>query len=446
MDQKLSWKEKISYGLGDTASNLIYTVVSTYLTFYFTDVYGISAAAVGTLLLLVRFIDMFDSPIIGVLIDKTSTRWGKSRPWLLWFCVPFAASAILMFMGPDLSESGKVAWAYITYICVSIFYAAVNTPINTLLPNLTNDIEERTVANTIRMFCGQIGGLIVNLSLLPLVAFFGAGNQQRGFFFTMTLFAVVGVVMFLITFLNTRERVQSVDGNDSVPFKESIKVLKGSKIWISVASLSLFFFMAYIVKASSAIYYITYNIERPDLVSLVNTLGMLSIVGILAVPFITKVMSKRTTVILGLILTIIGQLVMYFAHQSIAILIIGTVISAIGLGFPAGLIFVLMADIVDYGEWKTGIRAQGLLGAVASMGGKFGSGLGGALPAWLLAAGHYVANEKQTASALNMIEISYIWVPIILCIGAIISMMFYKFEKPHAEINQELQARRLAVK
>jgi Na+/melibiose symporter-like transporter len=160
---------------------------------------------------------------------------------------------------------------------------------------------------------------------------------------------------------------------------------------------------------------------------------MLSIVGILAVPFITKVMSKRNTVILGLILTIIGQLVMYFAHQSIVVLIIGTVISAIGLGFPAGLIFVLMADIVDYGEWKTGIRAQGLLGAVASMGGKFGSGLGGALPAWLLAAGHYVANEKQTATALNMIEISFIWVPIILCIGAIISMMFYKFEKPHAE-------------
>ncbi|WP_059053695.1 glycoside-pentoside-hexuronide (GPH):cation symporter [Paenibacillus senegalimassiliensis] len=442
--QKLSLLEKVSYGLGDTASNLIYAVVTTYLTYYFTDVYGIGAAAVGTLLLVARLVDMIDSPIFGILIDKTHTRWGKSRPWILWSCFPFAIVTTLLFMGPELSASGKLAYAYIFYIASNVLYTAVNNPLTTLLPSLSSDVQERTVANTFRMFGGQFGGLLVNLTLLPLVAFFGHGDQQKGFFHTMILFGIVGLIMFLITFFNTRERVQDKSGGKSLSVRESVKAIKGNTPWIAGVLVGVVFFILYVIKLSSGIYYITYNLNKPDIVTTVNTLGSLTLIGIVFVPFLSKKYSKRTLMIIGMAICILGQVIIYLSGQSTAIVLTGTVIGAIGLGLPVGLLFALIADTVDYGEWKSGVRAQGLLASTASgIAIKLGSGLGGAIPAWLLAAGGYVANQTQSASALRMIEISFIWLPILLCVLSILILLFmYKWEKPHHEIVAELELRR----
>ncbi|WP_413375736.1 glycoside-pentoside-hexuronide (GPH):cation symporter [Alkalihalobacillus sp. 1P02AB] len=444
-NQKLPLSEKISYGFGDMASNLIYTVITTYLTFYFTDVYGIGAAAVGTMMLIVRFVDMIDSPIFGILIDKTKTRWGKSRPWILWTCIPFTVGAIALFAGPDLSEGGKLTYAYILYILVSVLYAAINGPLATMLPSMTSNVQERTVANTFRMVGGQLGGLIVNMSLIGLVAYLGAGDQQKGFFYTMTLFSVLAFVLFLITFFGTKERVHSASGKvESIPLKESVKAIKGNRPWIIMSLLVLVFFMMYITKLSASIYYITYYVGKPGVVSLINSLGMVTIVGILSIPFLTKKFSKKSVIMAGLIISIMGQLVIYLGDQNITIIAIGTVIGGIGLGLPAGLLFVLMADTVDYGEWKSGIRAQGLLVSASSVGFKLGSGLGAAIPAWLLAFGGYAAGKAQTQTSLNMISFSYIWIPVILGVIAFILMIFYKWEKPHEEIITELEARRTA--
>ncbi|MCM3117682.1 MFS transporter [Neobacillus sp. MER 74] len=443
-NQKLSLLEKVSYGLGDTASNLLFTVVTTYLTFYFTDVYGIKAAAVGTLLLIARIVDMLDSPIFGILIDKTNTKWGKSRPWILWSCIPFSIVVILLFMGPDLSDSGKLAYAYIFYIAANVLYTAVNNPLTTMLPSLTLDIQERTVANSFRMFGGQFGALLVNLTLLPLVAYFGGGDQQKGFFYTMTLFGVIGLIMFFITFLNTKERVQDINGTKSLALKDSIKAIKGNQPWIAGVLLGVVFFILYVMKLSSGIYYITYNLGKPGLVSLVNTLGTLTLVGIIAVPFLSKKFSKKKLIIIGMLINIIGQLIIYFGGQSTAILLTGVIVGAIGFGLPIGLLFALIADTVDYGEWKSGVRAQGLLASTASgIAIKLGSGLGGAIPAWLLAAGGYVANKPQTQSSLHMISLNFIWLPIILSILSILILAFlYKWEKPYNEIIAELEVRR----
>jgi glycoside/pentoside/hexuronide:cation symporter, GPH family len=443
-NQKLSLLEKVSYGLGDTGSNLIYTVITTYLTFYFTDVYGIGAAAVGTLMLVARFVDMIDSPIFGVLIDRTNTRWGKSRPWILWSSIPFTIVSILLFMGPELSASGKLAYAYVFYITANVLYAAVNNPLTTMLPSMSSNVQERTVANVFRMIGGQVGGFIVNLTLLPLVAYFGAGNQQKGFFYAMTLFSVVGLILFFVTFFNTRERVQSISsGDEAIPVKESLKAIKGNRPWIAVLLLGIVFFMLYIMKLSAGMYYITYNIGKPEIISTVNTLVMFSLVGILAVPFLTKKFSKVLLINTGIVINIIGQLIIFIGGDSVPIIITGTIIGSIGMGLPAGLLFTLMADTVDYGEWKSGVRAQGILVSAAGIGIKLGSGLGGAIPAWLLAAGGYVANQKQTDSTLQMISLSYIWLPIIFSVISILIMAFvYKWEKPHQEIIAELEARR----
>ncbi|KJD45778.1 MFS transporter [Paenibacillus terrae] len=446
-NQKLSLLEKVSYGLGDAGSNLIYTVITTYLTFYFTDVYGLGAAAVGTLMLIARFVDMIDSPIFGVLIDRTNTKWGKSRPWILWSSFPFAIVSILLFMGPELSASGKLAYAYIFYIAANVLYAAVNNPLTTMLPSMSSDVQERTVANTFRMIGGQVGGLIVNLTLLPLVAYFGAGNQQKGFFYTMTLFAIVGLILFIVTFLNTRERVQNIAGQDqSLSVKESLKAIKGNRPWMAVSLLGIVFFLMYIMKLSAGIYYMTYTLEKPEIVSLVNTLSMVTVLGMLAVPFLSKRFSKKSLIITGIGINIIGQLIIYVGGHNVAMIILGTIVGGIGLGLPGGLLFALMADTVDYGEWKSGIRAQGILVSAAGIGIKLGSGLGSAIPAWLLAAGGYVAKQKQTDSALQMITLNYIWLPIVFSVLSILIMVFiYKWDKPHNEIVAELEARRAQV-
>lgn len=443
-NQKIPLFEKISYGLGDTGSNLIYTVITTYLTFYFTDIYGIGAAAVGTLMLIARLVDMIDSPILGILIDKTNTKWGKSRPWILWSCIPFSIVSILLFMGPELSASGKLAYAYVFYIAANVLYAAVNNPLQTMLPSLTSNIQERTVANTFRMFGGQIGGLIVNLSLLPLVAFLGDGDQQKGFFYAMIAFSLTALVLFLVTFFNTRERVQSVSGNDSIPVREGIKAMKGNLPWIGICLFGITLYTMFIMRLSAAIYYMTYYINKPEIITTVNTLAMSSLLGILAVPFLTKNFSKKALVISGLAVNIIGQLIIYAGGTNIPMIIVGTIIGSIGLGLPSGLLFVLKADTVDYGEWKSGVRAPGILMSASGIANKLGSGLGGAIPVWLLAAGGYVAKQQQTTSALQMIALSYIWLPVILGVVAILIVAFiYKWEKPHEEIVLELEARRL---
>jgi len=432
-------KERISYGLGDAASNLIFTMVTTYLMFFYTDVFGLNVAAVGTLFLIARIIDAFDGPIIGVLVDQTSTKWGKSRPYFLWLAVPFGVVAVLTFMTPDLSASGKVIYAYSTYIIMGITYAAINVPLSSLLPSLTSSSQERTVVNTFRMVGGQVGALIVNAAVLPLVAFFGNGNKQDGFFYTMILFASVAVILFFITFANTKERVQ-VNGNKPIPFKEGVKALKGNFPWLILLIVNVLLFVSLITAGQSTMYFFTYNLNRVDLVPLLNGLSSLTLIGIIAVPFLARKLGKRNTLILGFIIAGIGQIGVYIGAEALTIpmIITGRVLGTIGLGLVAGLKFAMIADTVDYGEWKSGVRAQGLLMAASTFGVKFGMGIGGAIAAWIMSAGGYVANQKQSSSALFAIEFNFVWIPLICYIIGIVLVMFYRLEKEEAQMTQDL--------
>jgi GPH family glycoside/pentoside/hexuronide:cation symporter len=438
-NRQVSLKERISYGLGDTASNLVFTMVSTYLMFFYTDVFGLNVAAVGTLFLVARVIDAFDGPIIGVLIDKTSTKWGKSRPYFLWLAIPFGVVAVLTFTAPDLSPSGKLIYAYVTYIIMGVTYSAINIPLSSILPSLTSNSQERTVVNAFRMVEANVGALIVNAALLPLVAFFGNGNKQHGFLYTMILFASIAVILFFITFANTRERVQ-VNGNKPIPFKEGIKAVKGNLPWWVMLIVNVLVYFALVVTAQSTIYYFTYNLKQVNLVPLLNSLSILSIIGIIAVPFSAKKLGKRNTLLVGFIIACIGQGLVYLgAHTlTIPLIILGKVLSNLGLGLAMGLKFAMIADTVDYGEWRSGVRAQGLLMAASTFGVKFGMGIGGAIAAWILSLGGYVANKPQSSSALFAIEFNFVWIPIICYILGIIAVMFYRLEKVEAKMTEDL--------
>jgi glycoside/pentoside/hexuronide:cation symporter, GPH family len=440
--KQVPFKERVSYGLGDTASNLIYTMITTYLMFFYTDIFGLGTAAVGTLFLVARLIDACDGPLIGILIDRTSTKWGKSRPYFLWLAFPFAIIAILTFFTPDLSATGKLVYAYVTYILLGVTYAAINIPLSSILPSLTSSSQERTVVNTYRMVGGQVGGLIVNAAVLPLVAFFGQGNDANGFLYTMILFAIVGVACFFMTFANTRERVQA-NNNKPIPFKEGVKALKGNTPWWLMLLLNLFMYASLIMMSQSTIYYLTYNMDRPELVPLMNGLSVLSLVTILFVPLLSKRIGKRNTLLVGLFLGIIGQFLVYFgsAGALVSLMIGGRVVTYLGFGFVAGLKFAMIADTVDYGEWKNGVRAQGLLMAASTFGVKFGMGIAGAISAWVLGLGGYIANQAQTSSALLAIEVNFIWIPLICYAICFILMLFYKLDKHEMSMQQELLER-----
>lgn len=437
----LPFYQRISYALTDCGGNLLYVVISTYLLYFFTDVFGLSIAVAGTLLLATRLVDAVDSPIWGFLIDHTHTKWGQCRPYFLWLCVPFAFFTWLTFTTPNLSGTWKIVYAATTYILAGICYTGISSPITAILPNLSRGSDERIVLNSYRMVGGNIGTLLTNL-VLPLVAILGAGNDKKGFSFTLGIFGIVAIIMFLTAFVNLREN--NVSDLKSIPIKKSIGAAKGNWPWILLVTANLIFWIANNVRSSSLIYYFQYNLNMKYLVPIVGSLSVLTVAGMLLIPFMVKLSNKRAVMIGALLVASVANILLLFASQNESAVITFYVIGTIGSGVACSMPFAMLADTVDYGEWKTGIRASGFLSSIGSAFCiKFGSGIGGFIPAQIMSTFGYVANKVQSASSLFGIQLSFIWVPAILFAIATIPMIFYgKYEKGESEISKQLEERK----
>ncbi|GAB3071240.1 glycoside-pentoside-hexuronide (GPH):cation symporter [Salinicoccus sesuvii] len=439
---QVSLKERLSYGSAAFASNLIFVMVSTYLLYFYTDVFGISAGIVGTLFLLVRFLDGFTDLIAGYTIDKTKTRWGKCRPYFLWLAVPFAFVGVLAFSSPDLSESGKIVFAYVTYILLTLVYTFINLPVSAMLPSMSNNPAERHEVTSIRMIFAQGGGFIVSVFTLPLVAYLGGGDDERGFMLTMAVFGVIGCILFFIAFKNTRER-NYYDSKEDVTVREGFRAFNLPWLIIFIAKVSFFFI--FIIRNQATVYYVKYAFNREDLVPVIMALNFLTIISLLFIPIITKRIGGKKTMQLGIVIAIIGSLVVYLSStiMSIPLLLIGTGISGLGMGLVPSLLFSLVADTIDYGEWKSGVRATGLLYSGSTFASKFGMGIGGAAGAWLLALGSYDPSAAvQSSSAMLAIEVSFIWFPVVAMALVLLLLNFYKLDKIHPQIIKDLAERK----
>jgi sugar (glycoside-pentoside-hexuronide) transporter len=444
---RLPLSGRLSYAASDAAGQLVFSVISFYLLKFYTDVVGLTAATAGTILLVARLIDAIDAPIWGIVFDKTQSRWGKSRPWFLWLCVPFAVFGVLTFLAPDLDATSKALYSGTTYIICSILYTGINTPVTSILSALTPDPKERVVLTSFRMFGSKLGVLLVNATALPLVQFFGKGDDKRGFLLTMPIFAAGSVLLFLIAFRNLRETI--VEERKPMPVREGFRALKGNWPWIIIFSSSLCFWVAFISRISMVPYFFEYNWNSKQLTALANSLDIVSLASILLLPWFCKWTSKSNLWLYGLIGSVISQFVLYagVASGSTALLFTGWIAGIITSGAAMAMPFSLLSDSVDYGEWKTGVRAAGLLTALgAAFCLKAGSGLGGALPAWILGATGYVANRTQSATALTGIEIGFIWLPALFYLLSAIPVFFYrKYERMEPRIHAELDARRAAL-
>ncbi len=435
---------RLSYTSSEVAGQLIFCVISFYLLKFYTDVYGLSAAAAGAILLFARCIDALDAPVWGIIFEKTHSRWGRSRPWFLWLCVPFALAGVATFVTPSVGPTAKIIYAACTYVFCSILYTGINTPVTAILAALTPDSHERVVLTSFRMFGSKLGVLFVNLTVLGLVARLGHGNDRRGFMMVMPMYAVGTVVLYLLAFRNLREIIPEQRQHSSV--KQSLRALKGNVPWLIIFLSSLFFWIAFIARISSAPYFFEYVLHRKDLTSIANSLDVVSLASILLLPVFCNWISKRSVWALGLVGSVAAQFVVFAGvrSQSVATVMTGWVIGFLASGVAMAMPFSLLSDSVDYGEWKGGVRAAGLLTAIgAAFCLKAGSGLGGALPAWILARFHYVPNVEQTARSLTGIELSCVWLPAIAYALAVLPVLFYyRYERLEPRIREDLEQRR----
>jgi sugar (glycoside-pentoside-hexuronide) transporter len=435
---------RLAYTASEVAGQLIFCVISFYLLKFYTDVYGISAVAAGSILLIARSVDAIDAPVWGIIFDKTRSRWGKSRPWFLRLCVPFSIFGVLTFVTPDLSQTGKIAYAAITYVVCSVLYTGINTPVTSILSGLTKDAHERITLTSFRMVGSKLGVLIVNLSVYKMVAWLGRGNDRRGFMKVMPIYACGSLLLYLLAFKNLKEDTR--EDTHRLSIRESVSALYGNGPWLVIFLSSLFFWIAFVARISSAPYFFEYTLHRKALTSVANSLDFASLATILLLPFFYRVASKKTVWMLSLAASVGAQVIIYFGARSLSptLVLTGWVFGILASGVAMAMPFAILSDSVDYGEWKSGIRAAGFLTAIgAAFCLKAGSGLGGALPAWILARFSYIPNVDQTPQALFGIELAFVWLPALCYAVAVVPVLFYgRYERLEPTIRQELEQRR----
>jgi len=435
------WGKRIGYGIGDLGCNLVFSTMASYLMVFYTDVFGITAAAAGTMMLVTKFIDAFTDTGMGLIVDRTHTKWGQGRPYFLLGAVPFAIFTFLTFYIPDFGSTGKLVWAYLTYCLLCTAYTVVNIPLNTIVPRLTSDIHERDVLVSTRMVCAMAGTAVVMSITEPLVQFFGKGNEAKGYLITMTLYGIAAMFIFFVTFASTKEVVPPAVNQKHSSLREDFKGLTG-QAWI-LFLLNLFYFSLYVVRSTTVIYYFKYNLGRTDWLSLVGILGILSgLPMLLLLPSLEKKYSKKNLMFFSIILYIAGDLLIYAGRNQAACLLAGLVITGLGIYGVFGITFAMQPDVIDYSEYKNNASVAGLIAAFQGFFVKGGMGLTSFIIGAFLKKGGYIANAVQTEKALSYIEICFIWIPIVLCILIAVLTYFYKLDSLRGEMTRELEKRR----
>lgn len=461
MNQSLKLKEKIGYGFGDFASSMFWKLFSVYLLFFYTDVVGIAAAAAGTMFLVTRIWDTFLDPIIGVISDRTNTKWGKFRPFLLWMAVPFAIAGVLTFSSPDFSVTGKLIYAYLTYTLMMMVYSFINVPYASLMGVMSSNIKERTTLATFRFVLAFAGSILVLATAEPLVAALGKTstgiNAGKGWQSAVIIYGVIAAVLFFLTFSWTRERVKPPKEQKS-SLKADLANLAKNKPWFILLGAGVATLVFNSLRDGSTIYYFKYYFKNQEAFQLPLThvainysmlylvLGQAAnIVGvILAKPVSDKIGKKNTFLYAMVIAGILSCIFFFFTENNIFLIFLFQFLISICAGSVFPLLWSMYADIADYSEWKTGRRATGLIFSSSSMSQKLGWTLGGAITGWLLALWGFEANMVQTEEARTGIRMMLSFIP---AAGALISaafIIFYKLSDPFMlKVSNELEARRI---
>lgn len=447
----LSVIEKIGYGVGDMASNFYMGFFNIFLLYYYVDVWGISPSGAATMFLSTKIIDAISDPAMGLIADRTESKWGKYRPYILWMGIPYALLGYLLFLGPDLSQTGKLIFAYVSYSLVMLAYTAINVPYSALLAVISPVSEERTKATQYRFIFASLGTLIVGASAKPLVDFFGGGDELTGFRLTIIFFAILSLLLFFFTFASTKERVRPVKHQTSV--KHDLEVLRQNTSWIILAVSSILIVIGLVARISSTAFYSKYNMafgeEKVlwwmDHTSLIITCGFVGqLLGALITPSLLTFFDKRKLMIIMNLIFAGSIFATNFVPTSEYFLTL--ILYTIGIftfGVIITLLFAMYTDCAEYGEWISGHNSAGLTVSASMFSLKFGSALGSAIPGYILAWYGFVKNKSQSAETLEGIGMMWNVAPAIFFLLAAVLMIFYQLDgATMKKVEHELLERR----
>lgn len=442
--RKLSMGEKVSYGLGDCGANVVVAMCSTFLTAYYTDTVGIAAVAVGTMMLAARIFDGITDIIMGAIVDKTNTKWGKARPWLLWTAPFMAIALVLVFNVPQgLSSGGKLIYAYATYIFQNcIVYTANNLPYNALLSRMTLDVQDRASTASLRFVMTQFTTLIINAVTASLLG-------TLGWFWLSIIYGVVTFVMIVISFLGTKEHLGEDELGtvkvENIPLNTALPALLKNKYFFIQSLLFCFLYIGIVSSGSTTFYFcniVLGNLGVLTLVSMATTIPAMLVN--LVLPVLVPKFGKQKLMVLGSVLMAAGSMIVGAAGANVPLVMTGLVVKGIGMGPLMSGIFAMTADVVDYGEWKTGVRSEGLVNSCTSFGMKVGIGLGSAVCTWIIAAGGYDGMAAvQTESAVNSIRFGFGYNGAIISVICLILCLMMNIDKHIDDIQRDLEAKRV---
>lgn len=423
---KVGLWEKISFGSGDVGFNFYWTTISAFVMIFYTDVFGLPAAAAGTMLMVCKIGAAMTDPIFGMLADRTKSKWGKFRPYFFWLAIPLAAAGVLTFSTPDLPEGAKIIYAYATYALLMLIYTAINIPYNALSGVMTGDVQDRSTLISFRFVGGFIGGTIVTSATPWIVDYIGRGNDALGYQVAMIIYGVVAIALFFNMFAVTRERVQPI-AEQNAPIQRDLADLLQNGPWVVLFWLALIIMITITLRMSTSAYYIKYYIERPDLVGTFLTLyGVALALGALITPVLTQFFDKKHILMTLMVIVGVLSIAFYFVPKDqIFTLYVLQFMIGLALGPKSPLAYSMYADTADFNEWKTGRRATALTFAAAT----FSQKLGGALASFVIGMGlayfGYEANKAQTgASQMGILLLMTIAPGIVALIAAAVTGLY----------------------
>lgn len=427
---KLSRTEKFGYGLGDTASNIVFQVVINFMIYFYTDVFGMAAATAGTMMLAVRIFDGVTDPVMGAIADRTRSRWGRYRPWLLWMCAPYGILAVLTFTTPNLSDQLKLVYAFATYALLMVAYTAINIPYSALGGVITEDSQERASIQSWRFGLAMVGGAIVAAGTLPLVNLLGGENKQLGFTLAMVVLSLFAIICFIACFALTRERVQPSAKNSQNVKGDILAMVQNSQWWI-IAIVTFLSLIGVVMRSGATPYYAEYYLGRPDLITTFVTGSMLAgVAGAAVAGFAVSKICKVTVMKFGVIGILLFHAALFFvpADATMLALAISCLANFAHMVFIP-MVFSAVPDTVDYSVKRTGTGGMAMSYSGHLLALKFGVAIGGALIGWLLGWHGYISGQVQTELALQGILRIYAGGATVAAVLMLFVLSFYKLKQ-----------------
>ncbi|GAA4041247.1 MFS transporter [Parerythrobacter jejuensis] len=453
-DEKIGLREKVGYGVGDLASGLYLNFFGVFLFYYFVDLGSVAPAAIALMLLLSKLVDAFTDPMMGAIADRTRTRWGRYRPYLLFGALPFGLFGAAVFLFPDMAPGPMLVYAYVTYGLAMLAYTAVNVPYGGLLGTISPSASERSSVTAYRMFFSALSGILLGLLGTTLIRELGGGDEARGILLTMTCIALFGTFCIWISFATTKERIPPTESHGSI--WGDVRVLVRTGPWLAVAAAAILGVLAIAARFASAKFFFKYVagddgtpvfafLDRLGLFLTALAIGQIS--GVVLGNYLRHGLEKRTIIILGGALKCSGILLFYILPldavwpQTLIQLLIG-----VGFGLLMVMSFSMFTDIAEYVDWKSGLQMTGLVVAASVFAVKVGVGLGSAVPGFVMElTGFDASAPTQSESALVGIQLAFALIPAAALAPAIVAISFYRLDRARiSQVEAELSSRRLA--